>query len=79
METFTVRVTVEITPSTDAMTTTPQPQADGSFQITIPAPDALSIDHCEQALLRTAYPAFRTALSTHLSAMSKKTPASKPS
>jgi hypothetical protein len=79
METFTVRMTIDIASSTEAMTTTPQPQADGSFQITIPAQDALSIDRCEQALLQTAYPAFRTALSTHLSAMSKKTPASKPS
>ena len=79
METFTVRVTIDIIPSTDAMTPMPQPQADGSFQITIAEQDALSIDRCEQALLRTAYPAFRTALSTHLSAMSKKTPVSKPS
>jgi len=79
METFNVRVTIEITPSTEVTTTTPRPQADGSFQITIPAQDALSIDRCEQALLRTAYPAFRTALSTHLSAMSKKTPASRTS
>jgi hypothetical protein len=72
METFNVRVTIEITPSTEATTTTPQQQSDGSFQITIAEPDALSIDRCEQALLQTAYPAFRTALSTHLSAMSKK-------
>jgi len=72
METFNVRVTIEITPSTEATTTTPQQQSDGSFQITIAAPDALSIDRCEQALLQTAYPAFRTALSTHLSTMSKK-------
>jgi len=72
METFNVRVTIEIAPRTDAATTTPQPQADGSFQITIPEQDALNIDRCEQALLRTTYPALRTALSTHLSAISKK-------
>ena len=42
METFNVRVSIEITPSTKATTTTPQQQSDGSFQITIAAPDALS-------------------------------------
>jgi hypothetical protein len=76
MATYHVRVNVEIVPCTEAPTNTPVKQQDGSFQITIADKDALSIDRCEQALLQTAYPTFREALSTHLSALSKKKPVS---
>jgi len=74
METYQVSINIAITPCTQGTTSTPQMQEDGSFQITISERDAMSIDHSEQALLRTAYPALRAALSTHLSVMSKKKP-----
>jgi hypothetical protein len=64
----------EIVPCTESPTHEPVKQDDGSFQITIAEPDAISIDKCERALLQTAYPTLREVLSTHLSAVSKKTP-----
>jgi hypothetical protein len=33
---------------------------------------AVSIDECEQALLRTNYPAIRAAIAEHLTELSKK-------
>ena len=74
METYQIRVSIEMVPSTEVPTNEVVQQADGSFQFTLSAADAVNIDACEQALLQTAYPSLRTALSTHLSAMSKKKP-----
>jgi hypothetical protein len=76
MATYQVRVKVEIGPCTEAPTEKPTKQQDGSFQITLTDTDAIRIDRGEQALVQTAYPTFREALSTHLSAMSKKKPMS---
>jgi hypothetical protein len=74
METYKVRVKVEIVPCTESPTHEPVKHEDGSFQITLAEPEAMSIDTCERALLQTAYPTLREALSTHLSAVSKKSP-----
>ena len=46
--------------------------ADGSFRITLPEESAQSIDACENALLRTNFPALRDALASHLSSISKE-------
>ena len=43
-----------------------------SFGIVISEADAVSINRCENAVLRTAYPAMREALSEHLSSVSEK-------
>ena len=51
---------------------------DGSFTMAINERDALSIDKCEAAVLRTAYPSIREAISRHLTEMSKKKPLKKP-
>jgi hypothetical protein len=67
---------VEIVPCTESPTHKPVEQDDGSFESSIPEPDAINIDKCERALLQTAYPTLRAALSRHLSAMSKKKPLS---
>lgn len=48
--------------------------ADGSFEMMLSDADAISIDKSEQAILQTAWPAMREALSRHLSTVSKKKP-----
>ena len=45
---------------------------DGSLSQIIEEKDAISIDHCEREILRTAHPAIREAISRHLSEISKK-------
>ena len=74
MDTYDIRIRIDIVPSSESPTTSPSQQNDGSFRVTIPAADAGNIDMCEQALLQAAYPSLRTALSDHLSALSKKKP-----
>ncbi len=76
MNTYQVRVNVEIVPCTDSPAPEPVKQKDGSFQITIAEPDAISIDTCEQALLQTTYPTLREVLSKPMSDVSKKKPLS---
>jgi len=44
----------------------------GQFELVISEEQAISIDQCEQALLRTNYPALRAALAQHLTELSKK-------
>ena len=45
---------------------------DGSYQLTINEDAGESIDDCEAAVLRTAFPAIRKALAHHLENVSKK-------
>lgn len=47
---------------------------DGAFEMMLSDADATSIDKSEQAILRTAWPAMREALSQHLTDVSKKKP-----
>ena len=47
-------------------------EMDGSFTMTINETDAISIDNCENSVLRTAHPAIREAISRHFSEISKK-------
>ena len=56
----------------------PQEQNDGSFTMLIDEKDAVSIDNSEKALLETAYPTIRKALSKHLENVSKKKPLKAP-
>ena len=56
----------------------PQEQNDGSFTMIIDEKDAVSIDNSEKALLETAYPTIRNALSKHLENISKKKPLKTP-
>ncbi len=67
MEAYQVRVKVEIVPCTESPSREPVKQDDGSFKFTIAAPEAISIDTCERALLQTASPTLREALATHVS------------
>lgn len=45
---------------------------DGSYQLTINENAGESIDDCETAILKTAFPAIRQALARHLERVSKK-------
>ena len=51
---------------------------DGCFAMTITEQDAMNIDNCENALLRTAHPTIRDAISKHFSEVSKKKCLKKP-
>ena len=52
-------------------------RTDGSYELLLPEADACNIDKAEQAILGSAWPAMRAALSRHLSAASKKKPKSR--
>ena len=69
---YKIKVKVEIVESEQEPTESHIETGDGQFEIVISEAQALSIDDCEQALLRTNYPAIRAALASHLSEMSKK-------
>jgi hypothetical protein len=76
METYQIRMTIEIVPCTEVPTSQPIKQADGSVQFTLSESDAINIDACERALLQTVYPTLRETLATHFSDVSKKKPVS---
>jgi hypothetical protein len=50
----------------------PVPIEDGGYKIVINEGDSVSIDNFESAVLRTAFPAIREAISRHLTETSKK-------
>jgi hypothetical protein len=72
-----IKVHVEIVEYEGAELNTPTMGENGSFEITLSEKDSLNIDTCEHALLRTAHPALRAAISKHLTEVSKKKPLSK--
>ena len=69
---YKIKVKVEIVESDQDPTDSQIETEDGQFELVISEAQALSIDDCEQALLRTNYPAIRAALANHLSEISKK-------
>jgi len=69
---YKIKVNVEIEESDEETTGSQIETEAGQFEIVINEAQALSIDDCEQALLRTNYPAIRAALAKHLSEISKK-------
>jgi hypothetical protein len=69
---YKIKVKVEIVESDQEPTESHSETDEGQFEIVINEAQALSIDDCEQAILRTNYPAIRAALTKHLSEMSKK-------
>jgi hypothetical protein len=74
---YKIKVQIEIVESAEALQAEPQEAGPGQFELVVDEKQAISIDDCEQAVLRTNYPAVRTALAAHLSAMSKKKPPSR--
>jgi hypothetical protein len=75
---YEIKVKVEIVESSKQNAHEPQEENDGSFTMIIDEKDAVSIDHSEKALLETAYPTIRKALSKHLENVSKKKPLKAP-
>jgi hypothetical protein len=75
---YKIKVHVEIVESEEETQEYPLETSPGQFELVMDENQALSIDDCEQALLRTNYPAVRAALVQHLTAMSKKKPVSRP-
>ena len=75
---YEIKVKVEIVESSKQNAHEPQEQNDGSFTMIIDEKDAVSIDHSEKALLETAYPTIRKALSKHLENVSNKKPLKAP-
>jgi hypothetical protein len=71
---YKVKINVELVECNEAVSDTPTEQRDGSFSMVISEKDAVSIDKCEQSVLKTAYPTIRSALSGHLAEISKKKP-----
>ena len=69
---YEIRVKVEVYECDKQNEHGPQEQNDGSFTMIIDEKDAISIDNSEKALLSTAYPTIRDALSKHLENVSKK-------
>ena len=69
---YKIKVKVEIVESEQETGEDPVQTDTGQFEWVISVWQAMSIDQCEQALLRTNYPALRAALAEHLTELSKK-------
>lgn len=69
---YKVRVKVELVECNDTEQVEPIMEEDGCFTMAISEMDAISIDKCESAVLQTAHPTIRAAISKHLSDISKK-------
>ncbi len=75
---YKIQVKVELVECEDDKERDLKQEKDGSFSMTINEQDAMSIDNCERAILLTAHPTIRDAISKHLSGISKKKPVKKP-
>ena len=69
---YKIKIKVEMVECDDQDPHSPLERNDGSFEMVIDGKDAISIDNSEKALLSTAYPTIRSALSKHLEEVSKK-------
>ena len=72
MGNYKIKIKVEVVECENQDPHAPSERNDGSFEMIIDGKDAVSIDKSEKALLLTAYPSIREALSKHLENMSKK-------
>ena len=76
MSNIRVKISVEFIETQDPITTGNDPARmdDGSFNIVLDDNAEFDISRLENAMLRTTYPALRSALSEHLDDVSKKKP-----
>ena len=72
MTRYKIKVSVELVECNEAVSDIPTERRDGSFSMVISEKDAVSIHKCEKSILQTACPAIRSALSGHLTEISKK-------
>jgi hypothetical protein len=78
MGNYKIKIKVELVECENQDIHGPLEQHDGSFEMVIDGKAAVSIDKSEKALLSTAYPSIREALSKHLENISKKKSLKKP-
>lgn len=71
---YKIKVHIEIIESDQEIQGEPVEAGPGQFELVLNESQALSIDECENALLRVNYPAVRAALAEHLTVLSKKKP-----
>ena len=72
MSQYKVKISVEFVECNEAASNIPTEHQDGSFSMVLNEKDAVSIDKCERSILETVYPAIRSALSRHLTGISRK-------
>jgi spermidine/putrescine-binding protein len=75
---YKIKVKVEIVESDQEVEAELVQTEGGGFELVISEEQAINIDECEQALLRTNYPAIRAAIAKHLTELSKKKQLKKP-
>ena len=59
MDTYTIRMKIEIVPCSESSTSVPTHQDDGRVEVIMPESEAISSDTCERKLLQLAYPTLR--------------------
>lgn len=71
-----VKISVDLIETQDPVTAGEEPERmdDGSFSVILEHQAEFDISRLENAMLRTTYPALRTALCEHLEDASKKKP-----
>lgn len=76
MKAHKIRIKVEIVECEEAENVSGEivTEADGTFELVMSGEQAVSIDDCEEAVLRANYPAIRAAVARHLAEVSKKKP-----
>jgi hypothetical protein len=74
MSKYKINVTVNVVECEEETDENPIELEDGSYQYTIDGDAGESIDDCEIAVINTAYPAIRDAISRHMEKVSKKSP-----
>lgn len=67
---YRIEIKVEIVKCADEKTTTPTRQGEGRFSYVLTEAEAVSLDACEGAVLKTNFAAVREALARHFSALS---------
>lgn len=72
MSNYKIKVKIDIVECESGAASAPIKQQDGSFEMSIDEAKGMSLDDCEQALLKTNYMALRDSLSSHFSELSKK-------
>lgn len=72
MSKYKINVTVNLVECDVETDNSPIELEDGSYQFTINEHAGESIDGCETAVLKTAFPAIRKALALHMESVSKK-------
>ncbi len=59
MDTYKIRMKIEIVPCSESPTSAPIQHDDGRVEVIMPESEAITIDTCEWKLLQTAYPTLR--------------------